>query len=1431
MSNKIIIVFFLCAVITNASQFNSYIIKYKGSEEKLNKIFTPYGIESKRAINEFVNIGKSDNNKLLSAKQSDLLKNISNYYIISVEDADKLTELNEHLMKDDDYIGISPNYIYSINNDNVIPDDSLYNSQWWIKAVNTESAWKTGLSGNGIIIGLIDTGIDFNHPDLKQNIWVNNKEDINGNGTFEPWHYTEERNGVSGDLNGIDDDGNGIIDDVIGYDFVDQDFANFGDYSNPDPVPEDQGEHGTLVAGVMSAVRNNQIGIAGIAYNAKILTAKAFDITGNAESDDIARAIVYAAVNGAKVLNFSFGERDESPIVHDAIKFAHSMGCVMVASSGNNGWNQKHYPSDHPEVISVGGIDESGRRSGRANYGSMLDISAPSVNILTTDVNGSYKATGGTSLSAPAVSAAAALLLESNPELSPFEINGILQSNATRLNNKTWDVQYGGGILNIGNAVKNSEATVLKIDNPKFEQSINIDDTQSLVIEGSALSALFDAYSISIGAGIMPEQWLIESNKYYSQVKNSKLAELDISALEPGTYTLSLRLYQKNKNILERRIYLNLISSSKPVNILSFEVRNAYYKGKRVLIVGAVTDRKCKMLIKYRKTDETEEYITRQYDFNSEFHTLVFSDEIETETDYSAQAIFFSGSGDSSIKNFNFRKKDDIFPNTNFVQKSYSLPRTYLLNRVHDLYNTGKAYLAVNDLSSLFIGEAAIYEFDNNSFSLKDSSAEGWIAAGIGDSNGDGVPEIFGTSDGISTVKQGETYGENPFAVELFRSKPDSTFWAEKIYDLDGDGIDELIGSSYDFVKMNYYSVYKYIDGDYRVLCRAVLPGSLSNVALTRGSAIDDFDSDGNLELVFANTRGNLFIYEFRNNGLHLEFVDSTNVASSIQFIENPDIDGDGKPEILQVFAGTYELFNQGEVGTPLWTVRIIKSEGQNSYNTDYWKENIYGVRIGASRQGAFFRNGAATGDLNNDGKDEIIVSAFPDLYIWSHDEHTGEMLPFWHYPSTLSNTAVVYDFDGNGVNELGISTFSNTSFFEFDYTFKGPKSPRNFEGTAISQTSASFKWDYSEDAEEYVIFLVDRNVNPPVAVEQARTTDTEIIIHQLEANTFYEFILAVFNSQMQDKYSDFSDIVDIYTYPETVITDLQVLGAESVALNFSGRISSRNLSPHLFLAFDSESDVYSYSKSVQSANDTSIIVYFDKEFIEGEYSLKNYSFQDYYGNQIKESETPFAYQTSEIQTEMYLISLEFISQTLIRLKFSEPVDIESAEVKDKFIMKPIGNVLNAEVDKTDSHYVLINLSQEIRRHGARGKNYTITALDIVSAAGNPITKGAGNTLGFVIAAEDLMDVYVYPNPIKMSESPEIFFANLTPRAKVTIITGDGAEIITLEETDGNGGVEWDGRDRNGKLLPVGIYFFKVSGDNSENIRVFEEKGKFVILP
>jgi subtilisin family serine protease len=200
---------FLIASLPLFANSNSYIIKVEGKSAVPNQIAKSF-LDSK-TLKEF----KQRSDVSLSAKQS--VNELENFYIVESEN---LSELKSNLESSDISYKIYENVIFKIEQTGVSID-----GQWALSQVNAPEAWKYA-TGKGIVIGVVDTGLDYLHKNLRNSIWINSKEDLNGNGKFDAWSSEEEIDGVYGDLNGKDEDGNGYIDDVIGYDFVDQSVAN-----------------------------------------------------------------------------------------------------------------------------------------------------------------------------------------------------------------------------------------------------------------------------------------------------------------------------------------------------------------------------------------------------------------------------------------------------------------------------------------------------------------------------------------------------------------------------------------------------------------------------------------------------------------------------------------------------------------------------------------------------------------------------------------------------------------------------------------------------------------------------------------------------------------------------------------------------------------------------------------------------------------------------------------------------------------------------------------------------------------------------------------------------------------------------------------------------------------------------------------------------
>ena len=297
---------------------------------------------------------------------------------------------------------VEPNSSFKINS---TPNDPRWPEQWGMATGNLQWVWSKPAPKVQTIVALIDTGIDYKHVDLKNNIWVNSGE-IPGNG--------------------IDDDNNGYIDDVHGW--------NFWDDNN---VVSDLQGHGTHCAGITGAEGHNRAGIAGAHWNGKIMPVKVFSDSGLGDWGASYQGILYAISNGAKILSNSYGSDSVSAIMANAMELASTSGVLVVASAGNDARPAAIFPArytkDFGNILSVGSVDKKLSLSPFSNFLDGVDLAAPGTAILSTLPDNRYGVLSGTSMSAPLVAGAASLLWDHFPQSTALELRSAILRSATVL--------------------------------------------------------------------------------------------------------------------------------------------------------------------------------------------------------------------------------------------------------------------------------------------------------------------------------------------------------------------------------------------------------------------------------------------------------------------------------------------------------------------------------------------------------------------------------------------------------------------------------------------------------------------------------------------------------------------------------------------------------------------------------------------------------------------------------------------------------------------------------------------------------------------------------------------------------------------------------------------------------------------------------------
>lgn len=311
-----------------------------------------------------------------------------------------------------------PHYLYMTNDvktsastgSGIIPNDALYSEyQWNLPVIETEKGWNVSKGSNNVLIGVLDTGVQLDHPDLKGKLA----------------------------------DGTNLV--------------------SSDAPPDDDVGHGTHVSGIIAAAVNNGEGVAGLTWYNKVLPVKVLDSSGAGSTYTVAEGVIWATDHGAKVINMSLGNYAEAAFLHDAIKYAYDHDVVLIAASGNDNTDRPGYPAAYPEVFAVASTNSDGTRSPFSNYGDYIDVAAPGMSIASTYPGSQYAALSGTSMASPHVAALAGLIRSINPDLTNAEVMDIMRKTAKDLGNKGKDNYFGYGQIDIVRALQAAQQSKLSL--------------------------------------------------------------------------------------------------------------------------------------------------------------------------------------------------------------------------------------------------------------------------------------------------------------------------------------------------------------------------------------------------------------------------------------------------------------------------------------------------------------------------------------------------------------------------------------------------------------------------------------------------------------------------------------------------------------------------------------------------------------------------------------------------------------------------------------------------------------------------------------------------------------------------------------------------------------------------------------------------------
>ena len=309
----------------------------------------------------------------------------------------KMDSTLEALRKSTLVLDVEPNY--PIEALDTTPNDPAFPDQYGLAAIHAVQGWSTENGSRNIRIAILDTGVDFHHPDLSDQL-------------------------------------------LPGFDIY-----------NDDAVPQDDHGHGTAVTGIAAATTNNGIGMAGVGWQVQIMPVKVLGSSGSGTYGDVAAGIMWATSQGAQVINMSLGGASPSFTLEFAVNYAASKGILLVAASGNNGNEGVLYPARYPQVIAVAATDQVNKRASFSTFGPEVDVAAPGVQVYTTALGGGYAKRSGTSFSTPHVSGLAGLLFSMPGQVTASQVRAAIESGSLDTEQPGWDPYTGSGLIQVDAAM------------------------------------------------------------------------------------------------------------------------------------------------------------------------------------------------------------------------------------------------------------------------------------------------------------------------------------------------------------------------------------------------------------------------------------------------------------------------------------------------------------------------------------------------------------------------------------------------------------------------------------------------------------------------------------------------------------------------------------------------------------------------------------------------------------------------------------------------------------------------------------------------------------------------------------------------------------------------------------------------------------------
>jgi len=1310
-------------------------------------------------------------------------KTSNQFFVATINNAAAMDQIRSQNLQFRGIEYVQPNYL---NQFYLIPNDTYYSNQQ-LYLTKLPEAWDYTTGSSDIIIGVIDSGILFDHPDLQHNIFINPNEIPD---------------------NGIDDDNNGYIDDWHGWDFTDAiELADqaLGDYLKQDNDPTDENFHGTHVSGILAADSNNNEGICGVTWNCKLLVVRSgFQTTegaGYLQDDDAAAGIIYATDMGARVINLSWGDSNYSPIIADACQYAYDHGVIVVAAAGNEPVPSVSYPARLSTVISVGAVDSYKNLAGFSSYGPDLDIVAPGDQILSTyHAEGSdiYKELPGTSMASPFVAGSIALLLSLDPTLSYEEVRSRLLSTCEDLGNPGFDDTFGYGLLNTKSLLETTDYPLIQITQP----ADNVGTSTEFDIIGTVKTSRFFRYSVMYSNKAIPTSadWydvVTHSNRptyYTSQKDNEVLAHFGFTEFMPdGTYKIRVLVEKSNgkKYAYTRSVYIDRT----PPRLIDGSLRSTvrYAQENMNLYVECQFDEQVNVTLLFHH-ENGQTYNAFSVVSDSLHYILVPSTVPSGRVDLEMVALNHSG--------------------LEYHSGIYS-----------DFMTIGYSSIPIHGLAYYLLGDPSIplprtMDIDNNGYydfiSMKlETSGPGLVS----------LKELFGTYASTKHVfsqfykpldwyKDGDSLsviGLNSSNCYLLRNRgdlyPDSLIWTgNAVYgglfaDYNNDSKKDMLLVT-DLTTARIVQLYKQSSGKFSLDLQLF---NNSPVGINQRNnfvptiCVDNLNRDGITDILTADTEGDVMIY----NIVGLAEAAKSKVLWSKRmsvpntyYLATGDFDGDNFSEFV---VGGYS--------------RDISISSKN-----YWRFEFYKV---ASNDTSFVKmgellfdqitsvNAISAFDFDGDGDKELVLALSPNLYVIDYQD--GQFKPIWR--GDCDNTYQIATFPSvqgqSGKFIINALTGGNLKSFlvTIESNISPIPTPENFVLRPIDASRVLLQWNATPSINQYHVYRSFHGVETLVATTiNTQWTDTGLL-----ADSTYQYAVSAFDGTNEGPRTLWKQVV-----PNAVPS---LIHAKMVAPNIIELLFDQKMATSCL-------NVGHYSLSNPNRTPSSVIPVHDQAgfllrftnsisyseglqlSILGLAGVTNVTFPD----------TVISVQYVQDTQSPELVSGESISDKEVVLTFSEIIDDTASNVQHYQLTLPACDLSNS-ISRVvaNGEKVTLSFSKPLQYSN---EPYYVSVNSLVDLAGNLISPQHNKCRIHLTDNIDLKHLIVFPNPVYASQSSVVKFSNFPvgQKGKLKIFDLSGSlvyESAIDPSTNSSYAYSWNLCNNSGSKVSSGVYLYVLEMANN----------------